>query len=396
MFEAIEKAARDAILGLTEEFENDPNPNKINLGVGVYANGEGRTPIFESVKEAERRILDRETTKTYVGIGGSVRYASAVQELLFGADHEVIAAQRVVTVQTPGGTGALRIAAEFVKRMLPGKRMHLPDPTWANHPNVMQAASLETRTYPYFDAETNSLNFDAMLTGLGAIPEGDVVLLHACCQNPTGVDPSVEQWKRIADVVHQRKLLPLVDFAYQGLAAGLSEDAAGLLELMQTGSELMVANSFSKNFGLYCERIGALSVLAKTPESADAVLSQLKKIIRANYSNPPEHGAAVVTTILSDPQLRTQWEQEVTRMRERIHKMRRMLVDALKQAGIERDFSFIAQQNGMFSYTGLTREQVLDLREKHSIYIVDSSRINVAALTESNIPTLARAIASVL
>jgi len=396
MFEKVQTAPGDAILGLTEQFGNDPNPAKINLGVGVYKNGDGNTPIFGAVKQAEQRILAAESSKDYLGIDGMAEYGPAVQGLLFGGDHEVVASGRGATAQTPGGTGALRVAAEFVRKMLPGARVWLSEPTWANHANVFGAAGVEMRTYPYFDAEANDLAFEKMLAALEQVPAGDAVLLHACCHNPTGVDPTPQQWSQIAEVIRQRRLLPVMDFAYQGLGDGLCEDAAGLLAMCRPGCEMLVTNSFSKNFGLYNERVGALTAVAASRAAAEAVLSQIKKIIRAMYSNPPAHGAAIVATVLNDPELRRQWQAEVDAMRERIHKMRRLFVETLKAQGVRQDFSFIIRQRGMFSYSGLTPQQVETLRQKHSIYVVGSGRINVAGMTEANMDRLCQAIAEVL
>ncbi|MFN8491918.1 MAG: amino acid aminotransferase [Caldilineaceae bacterium] len=396
MFEKFTAAPPDAILGLTEAFKKDPNPNKINLGVGVYKDAQGRTPILKSVKRAEERILAAETTKNYLPIDGTPEYAAAVQTLLFGAGHETATSGRAVTVQAPGGTGALRIAGDFIAKMLPGAKVWLSDPTWPNHPQIFRAANLEVATYPYFDAANNCVNFSGMLAALKQMAVGDVVLLHACCHNPTGGDLTVAQWRQIADVVAERKLLPLIDFAYQGFADGLSEDAAGLHEMCRHGSELLVASSFSKNFGLYNERVGALTLVAGSPDAAQVSLSHLKQAIRANFSNPPTHGSAIVTTVLSDPELRAQWENEVTEMRERINTMRHLLVETLNEKGVTRDFSFIARQRGMFSFSGLTPDQVKALRDKHAVYVVGSGRISVAGMTEANMDYLCSAIADVL
>ena len=396
MLETIQAAPPDAILGLSEAFKSDPNPNKINLGVGVYKDATGKTPILPSVKTAEERILKSETSKSYLPIDGSPDFAAATQALLFGTESEIVTSQRAVTAQTPGGTGALRVAADFVAAMLPGKHVWLSDPTWPNHPAIFAAAGVETATYPYFDKESNGVAFDAMLAALNQIPAGDVVVLHGCCHNPTGVDLSAEQWAAVADVVEERGLLPLFDFAYQGFAQGLQEDALGLYALAKPGAEMLIASSFSKNFGLYNERIGALTVVSADADTAKAVQSQVKKRIRANYSNPPAHGGAIVTTVLTDPALRTQWENEVSEMRDRINAMRHLFVETLNQLDVEQDFSFIAQQRGMFSFSGLTPDQVAALRDNYSIYIVGSGRINVAGLTEENMDYLCRAIAEVV
>ena len=396
MFEQFAPAPPDAILGLTEAFKKDPNPKKVNLGVGIYKDAQGRTPILVSVKRAEERILQEENTKNYLSIDGSPEYGAAVQELLFGADHEIIRSNRSITAQAPGGTGALRVAADFIATMFPGARVWLSDPTWPNHPSVFKAAGLTTAVYPYFDAANNGVAFAAMLAAIKQIPAGDVVLLHGCCHNPTGADLSLAQWQEVAAVVAERKLLPLVDFAYQGFGDGLDDDAAGLRALCTQVDELLIASSFSKNFGLYNERVGALTLVARNADAAEKALGHIKIAIRANYSNPPAHGAAVVTTVLRDPALRAQWEAEVTEMRERINTMRHLFVETLNEKGVTRDFSFIANQRGMFSFSGLTPEHVKALREKHGVYIVGSGRISVAGMTEGNMDYLCTAIADVL
>lgn len=396
LFETLPMAPADPILGLTEAFNKDPNPNKINLSVGVYKDAEGKTPVFRAVKRAEERILQRETSKDYMPIQGSPDYARVVQALVLGADHPAVSEKRVATVHTPGGTGALRVAGDFIRQMLPGRTVWLSNPTWPNHPNVFKAAGLPIDTYPYFDAAANALDFDAMIARLKTIPEGDVVLLHGCCHNPTGIDPTPEQWQIIGDILEARKLLPLIDFAYQGLGDGLEEDAAGVRALCRPGQEMFICSSFSKNFGLYNERVGALTVVAGNEQGAQIALSQLKACIRANYSNPPAHGAAIITTILNDSDLRAEWESEVTAMRDRINGMRALFVDTLKAKGVQRDFSFLKQQRGMFSFSGLTKEQVETLRQKYAIYILASGRINVAGMTQSNMQPLCDAIADVL
>ena len=396
MFETFTPAPPDAILGLTEAFKKDPNPKKVNLGVGIYKDARGHTPVLDSVKRAEERILQNENTKNYLSIDGSPEYAAAVQGLLFGRDHEILTSHRSVTAQAPGGTGALRVAADFIARMFPKARVWLSDPTWPNHPSIFKAAGLETGVYPYFDAATNGIKFDAMLAALNTIPAGDVVLLHGCCHNPTGADLTPSQWQQIATVVAERKLLPLIDFAYQGFGDGLEADAVGMRAMCQPGQEILIASSFSKNFGLYNERVGALTLVANTEQAADTALGHLKLAIRANYSSPPAHGAAIVTTILRDPALRAQWEQEVADMRERINQMRHLFVETLNEKGVQQDFSFIAHQRGMFSFSGLTPTHVKALREQHGVYIVGSGRISVAGMTEGNMDYLCEAIAAVL
>ncbi len=396
MFDRLDMAPPDPILGLEEAFKRDPNPAKISLSAGVYKDADGKTPILASVKQAETLIFQNEISKTYLGIDGSPEYAAAVQGLLFGADHPVPAGKLAVTVHTPGGTGGLRVAADFIKTVNPGACVWVSQPTWPNHPNVFRAAGLKVQTYPYFDAATNGLAFDAMLAALAGLPAGDVLVLHGSCHNPTGVDLSPTQWAAVAELVDRRGLLPLVDFAYQGFAEGLREDAAGVLTLCQPGREVLIASSFSKNFGLYNERVGALTLVSHSPAAAQAALSHIKICVRVNYSNPPAHGAQIVTTVLRSAELRPQWEAEVAAMRGRIHAMRECFVSGLAAAGVQRDFAFITRQHGMFSFTGLTKEQVRRLREEHSIYIVDSGRINVAGLTDSNLPIVCQAIAAVI
>jgi aspartate/tyrosine/aromatic aminotransferase len=396
IFDSVPNAPQDAILGLTEAYQKDANPRKINLGVGVYKDATGTTPIMRSVKAAEARILQNETSKNYLSIQGSPEYARAVQELLFGAGHPLIDQGRAITAQTPGGTAALRVAADVLKKLFPTASIWLSEPTWPNHLSVFQAAGLTVRTYPYFDAATNGLAVDRMLAALSEASAGDVLLLHACCHNPTGVDPTPQQWTQIAQVVAERELLPLVDFAYQGLGDGLREDAAGLAAIVRTGRDLLIASSFSKNFGLYNERVGALTAVCAASHSAQAVLSQIKTCIRANYSNPPAHGASIVATILGDPQLRAAWEVEVRELRERINGMRSLFVRTLAAKEVGRDYSFINRQRGMFSFSGLSAEQVKRLRDEHAVYIVASGRINVAGMTETNMDPLCTAIAAVL
>ncbi len=396
MLESLTMATPDSIIGLTEEFAKDANPEKINLGVGVYKDNNGNTPVFAIVRELQERLLQEETSKDYTPIEGTPGYAAVVQNLLFGADHEINRSSRAATVQSPGGTGALRIAADFIHKLFPGTRIWISDPTWANHPKVFEAAGLEVKTYPYFDKTINGLNLNAMLDALDKLSPGEVVLLHGCCHNPTGVDPTPEEWHRIANLVQDRGLIPLVDFAYQGLGDGIEEDPIGLRKLCRPGAELFVASSFSKNFGLYNERIGALTIVAEHAEAAAMALSHVKICIRTNYSNPPAHGAALVTSILDDAESRLSWENELAAMRARIKEMRDQFVKTLKQKKVNQDFSFIARQRGMFSFSGLTSAQVDTLRNKYSIYAVSSGRINVAGITHQNMDLLCGAIADVL
>jgi len=393
MFEAIQTAPPDPILGLTEEFKRDPNPAKINLSVGVYQDESGTTPILESVKQAERLLVDEESSKSYLGIAGSPAYTAQAQQLIFGTD---VDSGLLATVQTPGGTGALRVAADLLRRQFPHIRIWCSQPTWANHPHVFQSAGLDVQFYPYLDTTGHGLDITAMLRELSEARPGDVICLHACCHNPSGIDPTREQWQEIATLLKDRQLLPLVDFAYQGFGVGLHEDAEGIRVLAATGLELLVCSSYSKNFGLYAERVGALTVMARTAAAAEATLSQLKTTIRANYSNPPKHGAAIVARILTDSTLRALWEQEVDGMRQRIQRMRHLFVDTLRAKGVQRDFSFLLEQQGMFSFSGLNPMQVDELRKKHGVYIVGSGRINVAGMTESKMEPLCDAIADVL
>src|SRR4029079_2813276 len=323
-------------------------------------------------------------------------YASAVESLMFGEGHEVEKSGRAATSHTPGGTGALRVAADFIHQQMPNATVWLTQPTWPNHPQIFAAAGVPTKSFPYFDAKTNSLAFDEAIAAIKKIPAGDVIMLHGCCHNPTGIDPTPEQWKKLADVIYKQGLLPMLDFAYQGFADGVEEDAAGLKAFARPGAELIVCSSFSKNFGLYCERVGALTVVAKDRAAADAVQSQVKVCIRSNYSNPPAHGAELVTTILTDPALRKDWEKEVADMRGRINGMRDLLVKTLKAKGVPGDYSFITRQRGMFSFSGLTPEQVEALKQKYSIYIVGSGRSTVAGIPEKNVEPLCDAIADVV
>jgi aromatic-amino-acid transaminase len=396
MFEKISAAAADPILGLNDEFNADTRTNKINLGVGVYKDAAGNTPILPSVKKAEARLLENEKTKSYLGIAGTADYALAVQKLLFGNDSPIIAYKRAHTAQAPGGTGALRIAAEFIKRQIGDVTIWISEPTWANHIGVFEAAGLKIARYGYYDEKAKDIDFDAVLSDLENAKAGDVLLVHGCCHNPTGIDPDNAQWTQLANLCSEKNLLPLFDFAYQGFARGIEEDAEGLRIFTEHCEEILVASSFSKNFGIYNERTGAFTVVAKTAQIVNIVFSQLKSIIRVIYSNPPAHGGAVVTTILTDEKLRAEWEAEVDAMRNRILAMRKLFVETLKQKGVAMDFNFIERQNGMFSFSGLSTEQVLKMRENSAVYAVNSGRFNVAAMTESNMDALCEAIANVV
>ncbi|HDS1213030.1 amino acid aminotransferase [Shewanella algae] len=396
IFSQITAAPADPILGLTEAFKADPRTDKVNLGVGIYKDEAGQTPVLKSVKLAEAKLLEEEKTKSYLGIEGVALYNQAVQQLLFGKDNAIIADGRAVTAQAPGGTGSLRVAAEFVLSNTDSKTIWISNPTWANHKNIFETAGLEIKEYSYYRAETHDLDFDAMMTDLQQASEGDLVLLHGCCHNPTGIDLNINQWQQVAKLCAEKGLVPLFDFAYQGFGSGIEEDAQGLRAVAAVVPELLVANSFSKNFGLYNERIGAVTLVAKDSESAVRAFSQVKRTIRANYSNPPAHGAMIVSTILNDGELNALWQQELTEMRQRIASMRTLFVESLKAEGVDRDFSFISRQNGMFSFSGLNKEQVARLKDEFGVYIVGSGRISVAGMTKTNMPVICKAIAKVL
>ena len=396
MFENIKAAPADPILGLGEAFKSETRANKINLGIGIYKDAQGATPIMRAVKEAETRLLAKENSKNYLGIDGIADYNQRTKALLFGADSPIIAQDRARTVQSLGGTGALRIAAEFIKRQTKAQNVWISTPTWPNHNAIFNAVGMTIREYHYYDAERKALDWDNLIADLSNANEGDVVLFHGCCHNPTGIDPTPEQWKQLAELSVKNGWLPLFDFAYQGLANGLNEDAVGLRTFAANHKELLVASSFSKNFGLYNERVGAFTLVAENADIAATALTQVKSIIRTLYSNPASHGGATVATVLNDPQLRQEWENELTEMRERIKKMRHLFVQLLKEYGAKQDFGFIMEQNGMFSFSGLTPEQVDRLREEFAIYAVRSGRINVAGITEDNIRYLCESIVKVL
>lgn len=396
MFENVKAIPGDALLALMMEFKKDPTPSKIDLGVGVYKDDDGRTPILPVVKKAESLILENEQSKGYIGPAGAPELAPLLQGLMLGENHPLITEQRIATTQTPGGTGALRVAGDLINALNPEAKIWVSDPTWSNHFHVFAGAGVEVRTYPYYDAQQSALAFDNMLDSIRQIPAGDVILLHASCHNPTGIDPTLEQWKQISEVVSERGLLPLIDCAYQGFGDGLEEDVQGMKLILEKCPEALITTSCSKNFGLYNERIGALSVVAAESEHCNNVFSQACNCIRANYSNPPAHGAAIVTTILSDSTLRQQWETELAEMRTRIHRMRTELVKNLESLSSERDFSFITAQKGMFSYSGLSKTEVKYLKEKYAIYAVDSGRINIAGINDSNLERLSQAIAEAI
>jgi len=395
-FAHVEQAPPDPIMGLTELFRNDSNPDKINLSIGVYQDDNGVNPVFRSVKQAERRLLEEENTKSYLPIGGEPRYGELVRELVFGKGHALVSDGRAVTLHTPGGTGALRLGAEFLKEQFPERTLWLSDPTWPNHKGVFGNAGLTMESYPYYDPETHGMRFDDMLEALERVPDGDVVLLHGCCHNPTGVDPTPEQWQKLAELFARRDLIPYFDFAYQGLGTGLEEDAVGVRTFADKGLCLLVSSSFSKNFGLYRERVGALTIVSGDADEAARVASRVKIVARRAYSNPPAHGGKAVEVVLTDPELRKEWEDEVRQVRQRILSMRELFVQKLKELGVSRDFGFLMEQKGMFSFSGIGREEVLRLREEYGIYMSENGRINVAGMTTGNIDYLCNAIARVL
>ncbi|MFI8225645.1 amino acid aminotransferase [Pseudomonas sp. NPDC085632] len=393
-FDAIGRVPGDPILGLMEAYAQDTNPRKFDLGVGVYKDAQGLTPIPEAVKIAEARLVESQDTKTYIGGHGNPLFGKAINELVLGADSKLLAEQRAGATQTPGGTGALRLAADFIAQCLPGKGVWLSNPTWPIHETIFAAAGVKVSHYPYVGSD-NRLDVNAMLAVLNQVPNGDVVLLHACCHNPTGFDLSHDDWQRVLDVVRRRNLLPLIDFAYQGFGDGLEQDAWSTRLFAAEMPELLITSSCSKNFGLYRDRTGALIVCAKTADKLIDIRSQLANIARNLWSTPPDHGAAVVATILADPELKARWADEVEAMRLRIAQLRSGLVEALEPHGLRERFAHIGVQRGMFSYTGLSPEQVKQLREHHSVYMVSSGRANVAGIDATRLALLAEAIASV-
>jgi aromatic-amino-acid transaminase len=393
---AVEMAPRDPILGVSEAFNADPNPNKVNLGVGVYYDENGKVPLLECVRRAEQALTERAAPHVYLPIDGIAAYDRAVQNLVFGADSDVLRAGRAVTVQAVGGTGALRVGADFLRRFAPAAQVWISDPSWENHRALFENAGFTVNVYPYYDAATRGLDFAAMIGALDRVPGGAIVVLHACCHNPTGVDPNPEQWGRIIEVVRARGHVPYLDVAYQGFGESIDADGAPVRRFAATPGPLFVASSFSKSFSLYGERVGALSIVAADRDEATRVLSQVKRLVRGNYSSPPSFGAQVVTTILNSPELYALWEREVGIMRERIRTIRRALVDRLAQRVPGADFRFVLEQRGMFSYSGLTREQVGRLRSEHAVYAIDSGRICVAALNSRNVDYVAAAIAAVI
>ncbi|HET7793243.1 MAG TPA: amino acid aminotransferase [Rhizobacter sp.] len=395
LFAAVEMAPRDPILGLNEQFNADPNPNKVNLGVGVYYDDNGKLPLLKCVAQAEKQMMETPTPRGYLPIDGIAAYDKAVQGLVFGADSAILKDGRVATVQGIGGTGGLKIGADFLKKVNPTAKVLISDPSWENHRALFTNAGFPVDTYPYYDAAKRGVNFDGMLAALKAAPAGTIVVLHACCHNPTGYDITPAQWAQVVDAVKAAQLVPFLDMAYQGFGEGIAEDGAVINQFVAAGLDFFVSTSFSKSFSLYGERVGALSVACASKDEAARVLSQLKIVIRTNYSNPPTHGAQVVATVLNTPALRALWEEELAGMRVRIKQMRTALVEKLQAAGLKQDMGFITQQKGMFSYSGLNKEQMQRLRSEFGIYGVDSGRICVAALNNKNIDAVVAAIAKV-
>ncbi|CAN7400834.1 amino acid aminotransferase [Rhizobacter sp. LjRoot28] len=395
LFTAVEMAPRDPILGLNEQFNADPNPAKVNLGVGVYYDDNGKLPLLKCVQEAEKQLVESAKPRGYLPIDGIAAYDKAVQGLVFGADSAIVTEGRVATVQAVGGTGGLKIGADFLKRINPNATVLISDPSWENHRALFTNAGFKVETYPYYDAAKRGVNFDGMLGALNAAPAGTIVVLHACCHNPTGYDITPAQWDQVVATVKARGLVSFLDMAYQGFGEGIQEDGAVIQKFVAAGLDFFVSTSFSKSFSLYGERVGGLSVACQSKEEAGRVLSQLKVVIRTNYSNPPTHGAQVVATVLTTPALRATWEEELAGMRLRIKQMRVALQDKLKAAGVKQDMSFITQQKGMFSYSGLNQAQMQRLRSEFGIYGVDSGRICVAALNSKNIDAVVKAIAQV-
>jgi len=396
LFTAVEMAPRDPILGITEQFLADPNPSKVNLGVGVYYDDNGKLPLLKCVQAAEKTMMETPTARGYLPIDGIAAYDAAVKALVFGADSEAVTSGRVATVQAVGGTGGLKIGADFLKKFSPGSSVMISDPSWENHLALFTNAGFKVASYPYYDAANRSVNFSGMLDGLNAAAPGTIVVLHACCHNPTGYDITASQWDQVVAACKERRLTPFLDMAYQGFGYGIAEDGAAVQKFVAAGMSFLVSTSFSKSFSLYGERVGALSVLCDSKEEAGRVLSQLKIAIRTNYSSPPTHGGAVVAAVMGKPELRALWEQELGEMRVRIKAMRQKLVDGLKAAGVQQDMGFITRQIGMFSYSGLSKDQMVRLRDEFSVFGTDSGRMCVAALNSKNIDYVCASIAKVV
>jgi aromatic-amino-acid transaminase len=392
----VEMAPGDPILGVSEAFNADANPKKINLGVGVYYDDQGKVPVLECVRRVERDMLEAVAPRSYLPIDGLAAYDRAVRDLAFGADSAVVKEGRAVTVQGIGGTGALKVAADFLRRVNPAAQVWISDPSWENHRQLFEGAGFTVHAYPYYDPATHGLHFNGMVGALEKLPAGTIVVLHACCHNPTGVDLTPDQWTRVIDVAKARELVPILDIAYQGFAEGVAADGAVIDRFVAACSPVFVANSFSKSFSLYGERVGALSVATASPDEAARVLSQLKRVVRANYSNPPTFGAKAVATVLSSPELRALWDKELGQMRDRIKAMRKALVEKVQARVPGFDFSFVMRQRGLFSYSGLSTAQVRRLRDEFSIYAIDTGRLCVAALNTRNVDSVADAIAKVI
>jgi aromatic-amino-acid transaminase len=396
LFSAVEMAPRDPILGLNEQYNADTNPHKVNLGVGVYFDDNGKLPLLECVQAAEKTLMATPTARGYLPIDGIAAYDAAVKGLVFGADSEPVKSNRVATVQGIGGTGGLKIGADFLKRLNPNAKVLISDPSWENHRALFTNAGFTVENYAYYDANKRGVNFEAMLASLHAAAPATIVVLHACCHNPTGYDITADQWDQVIAVVKAKSLTAFLDMAYQGFGHGIAQDGAVIGKFVAAGLDFFVSTSFSKSFSLYGERVGALSVLCASKEEADRVLSQLKIVIRTNYSNPPIHGGAVVAAVLNNPTLRAQWEQELGEMRARIKVMRQRLVDGLKAAGVKADMGFITTQIGMFSYSGLSKDQMVRLRSEFGVYGTDTGRMCVAALNSKNIDYVCASIAKVM
>lgn len=392
----VQMAPRDPILGLTEQFNADKNPKKVNLGIGVYTDENGKVPLLDCVRQAEKDILALGAPHGYLPIDGLPAYDKAVQSLVFGAESPAVKDGRIVTIQALGGTGGLKVGADFLRRAAPKAEVWVSDPSWENHRALFEDAGFKVNSYPYYDAATHGVNFAGMLDTLGKIPSGSIVVLHACCHNPTGVDLTADQWTQVIAAVKQRDLVPFLDIAYQGFGSGIDTDGLAVRRFTEAGLPVLVSNSFSKSFSLYGERVGALSVVTQSAEEAARVLSQIKRLVRTNYSNPPSHGGHVIAKVLITPELRALWEKELAGMRDRIKKMRELLVEKIHARAPESDFSFILRQNGMFSYSGLTRDQVVRMREEFGVYAIESGRICCAALNTGNIDYAADTIAKVI
>ncbi|ASI68156.1 aromatic amino acid aminotransferase [Diaphorobacter nitroreducens] len=396
LFTAVEMAPRDPILGLNEQYAADPNPAKVNLGVGVYFDDDGKLPLLQCVQAAEKAMMDKPAARGYLPIDGIAAYDNAVKALVFGAESDVVKAGRVATVQAIGGTGGLKIGADFLKKISPNAKVLISDPSWENHRAIFTNAGFEVGSYRYYDAANRKVDFDGMLADLNAAAPGTIVVLHACCHNPTGYDITAAQWEQVIAAVKAKGLVAFLDMAYQGFGHGIAEDGAVIGKFVAAGLNIFVSTSFSKSFSLYGERVGALSVVANDKDEAARVLSQLKIVIRTNYSNPPTHGGAVVAAVLNNPELRALWEKELGEMRVRIKEMRQKLVDGLKAAGVKQDMGFITTQIGMFSYSGLSKDQMVRLRNEFGVYGTDTGRMCVAALNSKNIDYVCQAIAKVI